>query len=201
MTKEALGNVTKADALKHPNWSMGRKITIDSATMMNKGLEFIEAMHLFGVRPDMIKVLVHPQSIVHSMVEYTDNSVIAQMGPPDMRIPIQYALTWPERAPGISKELDFISAGTLTFEEPDTETFGCLRLGMECAARNDAACPVMNGANEAAVDLFLNDRIGFTEIYEMVADAVDRLGTMRADDIGDVLEADAAARDLVYGKA
>jgi 1-deoxy-D-xylulose-5-phosphate reductoisomerase len=201
MTKEALGNVTKADALKHPNWSMGRKITIDSATMMNKGLEFIEAMHLFGVRPDMIKVLVHPQSIVHSMVEYTDNSVIAQMGSPDMRIPIQYALTWPERVPGIARELDFISAGALTFEEPDTETFGCLRLGMECAARNDAACPVMNGANEAAVDLFLNDRIGFTEIYEMVADAVDRLGTMRADDIGDVLEADAAARDLVYGKA
>jgi 1-deoxy-D-xylulose-5-phosphate reductoisomerase len=201
MTGDELKSVTKADALRHPNWTMGQKITIDSATLMNKGLEFIEAMHLFGVTPDMIKVLVHPQSIVHSMVEFADNSVIAQMGPPDMRIPIQYALTWPERKPGLAPELDFLTAGELTFEEPDTETFGCLRLAMECAGRRDAACAVMNGANEAAVDLFLRDRIGFTDIYGLVADAVEELGSMRADCIEDVLAADAEARDFVYGKA
>ena len=195
---DRLKTVKKGDALKHPNWAMGQKITIDSATMMNKGLEFIEAMHLFGVTPDMIKILVHPQSIVHSAVEFADNSVIAQMGPPDMRIPIQYALTYPDRAEGVARELDLLTVGTLTFEKPDPDTFKCLGLAMRCAGRKDAACAVMNGANEAAVDLFLRDKIGFTDIFEHVNEAVDRLGTMSAGTIDEVIAADGEARSLVY---
>lgn len=205
MILDQLEKVKKADALKHPNWSMGQKITVDSATMMNKGLEFIEAMHLFKVKPEQIKVLVHPQSIIHSMVEYTDNSVIAQMGPPDMRIPIQYALTWPDRMNGVSNELDFLKVGNLTFEEPDLNTFKCLDLAMKAANRavskNDGACAVMNGANEAAVGLFLQEKIDFTQIYDLVAGAVEKLGGVRADTVDEIIAIDTEARKFVYGKA
>ena len=200
-TSEQLKNVTKADALKHPNWAMGQKITIDSATMMNKGLEFIEAMHLFNVTPEQIKVLVHPQSIVHSMVEYVDNSVIVQMGPPDMRIPIQYALTWPHRMVGPANNIDFLKVGSLTFEEPDLNVFKCLGLAMECAGRNDSSCAVMNGANEAAVDLFLQEKIGFTDIYDLVNEAVAKFGGILANTVDEIIELDKMARSFVYGKA
>ncbi len=200
-TSEQLKKVTKADALKHPNWAMGQKITIDSATMMNKGLEFIEAMHLFKVSTEQIKVLVHPQSIVHSMVEYIDNSVIAQMGPPDMRIPIQYALTWPGRTAGPANNIDFLKVGLLTFEEPDLNVFKCLGLAMYCAGRDDSSCAVMNGANEAAVDLFLQEKITFTQIYDLVSSAVDKFGGISANTVDEIIELDKKARSYVYGKA
>ena len=195
---DEIKNATKEAALKHPNWSMGQKITIDSASMMNKGLEFIEAMHLFGVRPDQIEVLVHPQSIVHSAVEFSDNSVIAQLGVADMRIPIQYALTYPDRMPSPAKSLDLTALSALTFEKPDTDTFKSLKLAMDTAGRKDAACAVMNGANEAAVALFLQDKIAFGEMYECVSFAVEELGGMKADTIDDVLLADEAARKFVF---
>ncbi|MBR7081369.1 MAG: 1-deoxy-D-xylulose-5-phosphate reductoisomerase [Oscillospiraceae bacterium] len=192
-----LENVTAEDALAHPTWSMGSKITVDSATLMNKGQELIEAMHLFKVPPERIKVLIHPQSIVHSMVEYTDNSIIAQLGVPDMRLPIQFALTYPERLPSLEREMDFVSSAPLTFEEPDTEAFKCLPLAVDCAARDDAACAVMSAANEEAVGLFLKGSIGFMRIYEVVARAVDRLGGMSAETVEDILAADAEARIFV----
>ena len=195
---DEIKNATKEAALKHPNWSMGQKITIDSASMMNKGLEFIEAMHLFGVRPDQIEVLVHPQSIVHSAVEFSDNSVIAQLGVADMRIPIQYALTYPDRMPSPAKSLDLTALSALTFEKPDMDTFKSLKLAMDTAGRKDAACAVMNGANEAAVALFLQDKIAFGEMYECVSLAVEELGGMKADTIDDVLLADEAARKFVF---
>jgi 1-deoxy-D-xylulose-5-phosphate reductoisomerase len=196
MTRSQLETVTKDDALKHPNWTMGPKITIDSATLMNKGLEFIEAMHLFSVTPEQIKVIVHPQSVIHSMVEYTDNSVIAQLGCPDMRLPIQYALTYPERKPCVAKELDFMELNALTFQEPDTENFPCLRLAMDMATRGKASCAVMNGANEVAVGLFLKDKIGFNRIYEAVEKVTAELWQLPADTIENILEADRAAREL-----
>jgi len=198
-TKEQLSSVTRADALKHPNWNMGAKITIDSASMMNKGLEVIEAMHLFDLTPDRIKVVVHPQSIVHSAVEFCDGAVVAQLGLPDMRIPIQLALTYPERMPSLASPLELTSVGTLTFEEPDLDKFGCLKLAIDVAGRRDAAPAVMNAANEAAVGLFLKDEIGFTEICEVVSRAVDALGTAPADTLEDVLAADAEARKFVLG--
>ena len=194
---DELKNVTAADTLAHPIWNMGPKITVDSATLMNKGQEFIEAMHLFKVRPDQIKVLIHPQGIVHSMVEFADNSVIAQLGNPDMRLPIQFALTYPERLPSLEKEMDFTSMKPLSFEEPDMETFKCLRLAMDCAPREDAACAVMSAANEEAVRLFLDGRIDFMQIYEIVAAAVDELGGMDACNIEEILAADASARNFV----
>ena len=190
--------MTAAEALKHPNWSMGKKVTVDSSTMMNKGLELIEAMHLFSVTPDKIKVLVHPQSIVHSMVEFEDNAVVAQLGVADMRIPIQYALTYPERLPSPAGELDFTKA-PLTFEEPDTDAFRCLALARECAERGGTACAVMNGANEAAVGLFLEGKIGFNDIWRKVSAAVERLSSDAADTIEDVLASDREAKRFVLG--
>ena len=195
-TKEMLESVKKEDALKHPNWYMGAKVTIDSSTMMNKGLEIIEAMHLFSILPENIKVLVHPQSIVHSAVEFCDNSVIAQLGVPDMRLPIQLALTYPERVESLSGELQLARIGTLTFSEPDLEKFPCLRLAMEVAPRRDAAPVVMNAANEIAVEKFLRDEIGFRDICRVSERAVEALGNMRVDSIESVLEADRAAREL-----
>lgn len=193
--REELTHVTRADALRHPNWSMGSKITIDSATLMNKGLEFIEAMHLFAVAPEDISVLVHPQSIVHSMVEYADGSVIAQMGAPDMKLPIQLALTWPERVDGAATPLDLRLTQPLTFEEPDTDTFRALPLAMELAKhRGTADCCVMNAANEVAAWAFLEDRIGFLEIYDVVEKVCGRLAGMAAADLSDVAAADEAAR-------
>lgn len=175
-SKQQLENVTVSDALRHPNWDMGAKITIDSATMMNKGLEVIEAMHLFGVAPEQIKVLVHRQSVVHSAVEFEDGTVIAQLGVPDMRTPIQYALTYPKRLPCPAPELDLVKIASLTFDEPDMDTFPCLSLAYECAVRGDAVCRVMNDANETAVARFLAGEIRFSGIYESVKAELENIG-------------------------
>ena len=196
-TAKELENVTPSDALKNPNWDMGAKVTVDSATMMNKGLELIEAMHLFSVSPEMIEILVHRQSIVHSMVMYKDNSVIAQLGVPDMRLPIQYALTYPDRVPSLSAELDLAKTGSLTFEEPDWDTFGCLRLAREAAWRGGTACAVLNGANEAAVSAFLRGEIRFAEIYELVRGALDKIENIKSPSADDILAADFEAKRLV----
>jgi 1-deoxy-D-xylulose-5-phosphate reductoisomerase len=197
MPIEKLYSVKKENALKHPNWSMGAKITIDSATMMNKGLEVMEAMHLFDVPVEKIKVVVHPQSIVHSAVEFCDNAIIAQMGSPDMRIPIQLALTYPDRVPSLAPPAELTQLGTLTFEEPDLEKFGCLKLALSIAGRHDAAPIVMNGANEEAVGLFLKDKIGFMDICEKVSEAVEALGNKTANSIDEVLTRDMEAREYV----
>lgn len=190
-----LRHVTRADALKHPNWSMGAKITVDSATLMNKGLELIEAMHLFQMPPEKITVLVHPQSVVHSAVELPDGSVIAQLGAPDMRLPIQLALTWPARVPGPARRLDLFSAPALTFEEPDGETFRALPLARELAGhRGTADCCVMNAANEMAVAAFLRDEIGFLDIVRVVEEVCAALAGLPAAELEDVLAADGAAR-------
>ncbi len=194
-SREQLRTATKEDALRHPNWSMGPKITVDSATLMNKGLEFIEAMWLFGLSPEKITVLVHPQSVVHSAVEFADGAVIAQLGTPDMRLPIQLALTWPERKPSPAPALDLTKTAPLTFEEPDPERFPCLRLAMECAGHYGTAdCAVMNAANEEAVGAFLRDRIGFTQIYELVAAVVEKLSGLPGGSLEEIIAADEAAR-------
>ena len=193
-------NVTPEEAVRHPNWSMGAKISVDSATMMNKGLEFIEAMHLFGAAPDDIEVVIHPQSVIHSMVELVDGTVLAQLAVPDMGLPIQYAMTWPERKTSPYERLDFLHMQNLTFEEPDLSKTPCLGLAMDCARRGGAAPCVMSAANETAVELFLERRLGFNDIYDLVKEAVDKLGDMPADDIDDILEADLAARELVQEK-
>lgn len=161
---EALNQVTVAEALEHPVWNMGPKITIDSATMMNKALEIIEARWLFGIEAEKISVVIHPQSIVHSMVEYVDGSIMAQMSPPDMRLPIQYALNYPDRAPGVAKRLDWSEAFQLEFEPPDLDQFPALKLGYECAEKGGSSGAVLNAANEAAVGAFLESELHFTEI-------------------------------------
>lgn len=188
-----------SQALKHPNWNMGSKITIDSATMMNKGLEVIEAHWLFGIGPDRIKVLVHPQSVIHSMVEYVDGSVIAQMGPPDMRIPIQLALTWPKRAANGFSRLDLLKYGSLTFEEPDTETFACLRLAYEALETGGTMPAALNGANEAAVGLFLEGRIGFNDIPRLVEKVMNAHIVNTNPVLNDIIEVDKWARKMVGG--
>ena len=197
-TKAELERVTAADALKHPNWDMGSKITIDSATLMNKGLEFIEAKWLFDVAPEQIEVVVHRQSVVHSAVEYDDYSVIAQMGVPDMKIPIQYALLYPDRMPCPTKQLSLCDYGQLTFARPDTETFRCLSLAMEAIKRGGTVPAVMNGANEVAVAAFLNGKIGFLQIAELVEKTMDNVSFKEITCLSDVLEADAAARENVH---
>ena len=189
--------MTPEMALRHPNWNMGSKVTIDSATMMNKGLELIEAMHLFGVEPSKIKILVHPESIVHSMVQFEDNSVIAQMGVPDMRLPIQYALTYPVRLESLSDEVDFAKLGSLTFEEPDTNAFRCLELARKAAEAGGTVCAVMNAANEVAVNKFLKGEIGFNGIYESVRSAMDTIRSVEEPTIDDILSADMEARKYV----
>ena len=172
-SREELEKVTKADALKHPNWKMGPKITIDCATLMNKGLEVIEAMHLYNMPVEKVDVVVHRQSIVHSMVEFTDGAVMAQMGAPDMRLPIQLAVTYPQREACVVDDLDLLTCGPLTFAAPDMEAFPCLALARDCAKRGGNACAVMNGANEEAVAMYLRDEIGFYDIYRLVKNAVD----------------------------
>ncbi len=195
LSGEALKTVTKEDALKHPNWAMGPKITVDSATLMNKGLEFIEAMWLFDLPPEKITVLVHPQSVVHSAVEFVDGAVIAQLGTPDMRLPIQLALTWPERKPCPAPALDLTKTAPLTFEEPDLRRFPCLALAMACAGhRGTADCAVMNAANEEAVGAFLRGQIGFTQIYDLVAAVLEKLSGMPGGSLEEIVEADEAAR-------
>ena len=197
-TREQLRHVTRTDALKHPNWSMGAKITVDSATLMNKGLEFIEAMRLYRMPPEKIQIVVHRQSIIHSMVEYCDNAILAQLGTADMRLPIQYALTWPERTPAAATELDLFSCPSLTFERPDPDAFRCLALAVECARKPGTACAILNGANEAAVELFLQDKIGFLDIADLVEYALQSVPAQQTAALEDVLEADRAAREAVY---
>ena len=194
--REELKNVTRADALKHPNWKMGAKITIDCSTLMNKGLEVIEAMRLYDLPLEQVQVLIHRQSIVHSMVEYVDGAVMAQLGAPDMRLPIQLALTYPERCECPVENLD-LTAQPLVFSHPDLESFPCLRLAMEAAKQGGTACPVMNGANEVAVALYLEDKIGFYDIYELVKGAMDAIPFIQDPTLEQVLECDAAARKYV----
>ena len=200
MDKEQLKKVTRADALKHPNWKMGAKITIDCATLMNKGLEVIEAMRLYNVPVEQVEVLIHRQSIVHSMVETVDGAVMAQLGAPDMRLPIQLALTYPERTDCPVDKLDLTTCGGLTFAKPDMDAFPCLSLARECAKAGGTACPVMNGANEEAVAMFLNDQIGFYDIYDLVSGAVDAVPFIKNPTLEQILEADRQAREYVRGR-
>ncbi|MDE5584127.1 MAG: 1-deoxy-D-xylulose-5-phosphate reductoisomerase [Ruminococcus sp.] len=194
---EDLKKVTKADALKHPNWSMGSKITIDSATLMNKGLEFIEAKWLFDLAPEQIEIVVHRQSIVHSAVEYNDFSVIAQLGVPDMKIPIQYALLYPDRMPCPTKPLSLTDYGCLTFEKPDYDTFVCLRTAIKAVNLGGAYPCLVNSANEEAVGAFLNDRIEFIKIGEIVSSVIEKFDLMEISCYDDVVKADRMAREYV----
>ena len=196
-TREELQKVTKADALKHPNWKMGAKITIDCATLMNKGLEVIEAMRLYDMPLEQVSVVIHRQSIVHSMVEFVDGAVMAQMGAPDMRLPIQLALTYPERTACPVDALDLLTCGSLTFSAPDLQNFPCLQLAFDCAQKGGTACPAMNGANEEAVAMFLKDEIGFYDIYDLVSRAVEAVPFIENPTLEQVLEADALARQAV----
>ena len=196
-TKEELSKVTVADALKHPNWSMGQKITIDSATMMNKGLELIEAVWLFSVHPSKIEIVVHRESIIHSAVEYTDNAVIAQLGLPDMKIPIQYALTYPERIESLTGELDLTKLGTLTFYKPDYDTFKCMNICREAIARGGLYPAYANSANEQANLMFRQGKIGFLEIGELVERVMNDAPKVETYTVDDVYNADIEARNLV----
>ena len=197
MSKEQLTRVTRADALKHPNWKMGAKITIDCATLMNKGLEVIEAMRLYRMPLEQVDVVIHRQSIVHSMVEFVDGAVMAQMGTPDMRLPIQLALTYPERIACPVEGLDLLTCGSLTFSKPDTDNFPCLALAYRCAKQGGTACPAMNGANEEAVAMYLRDEIGFYDIYRLVSSAVDAVPFIQNPTLEEILETDRLAREAV----
>ncbi len=199
-TKKELENVTLQDALKHPNWDMGAKVTIDSSTLVNKGLEVIEAKWLFGVDASKIKVLVHRQSVIHSMVEYRDNGIIAQLGAPDMKLPIQYALTYPERLKMTGNELDFAKYASLTFDEPDTDTFYALPLAYKAAEQGGTLPTVFNSADEAAVDLFIKGKIGYTDITRLIAEAMEEIKNTPNPTVEQILETDKAARENVYGK-
>ena len=196
-TAEQTASVTPEQAVRHPRWNMGAKISIDSATMMNKGLEFIEAMHLFSVSPDRIRVVIHPESAVHSMVELIDGTVIAQLALPDMELPIQYALTWPDRCASATPAPDFAAWGALHFEDPDPEKLPCLRLAIECAERGGTAPCVLSAANEIAVGAFLEHRTGYNDIYRLVASAVEDAELRDHPSLDEVLEADAWAREHV----
>jgi len=187
-------SVTRAQALAHPNWDMGAKISIDSATMMNKGLELIEAWHLFPVPEDKIEIVVHPQSVVHSMVEYCDGSVLAQLGSPDMRTPIAYALAWPERIKVDVPRLDFATIGGLNFQQPDTERFPALRLARQALQEGGTLPTVLNGANEVAVEAFLRDQIGFLDVAGIVETVMNKIGSHRLTDLDQVFETDAMVR-------
>ncbi len=192
-----LEHVTAADALRHPNWSMGPKITIDSSTLMNKGLELIEAVHLFDVTPDQIEVVIQRESVIHSMVQFADNAVLAQMGVPDMRLCIQYALTYPERMESPSAELDLFEIGKLTFFRPDTETFPLLQLAKDAIAKGGNLPSAMNGANEVAVGRFLNGEIGYTELFDIVIAATEHAHFVKDATLDDIFEADRSAREYV----
>lgn len=194
MDRDALAHVTKADALKHPNWKMGPKITVDCATLMNKGLEVIEAMRLYDLPLEKVDVLIHRQSIVHSLVEFNDGAIMAQLGTPDMRLPIQLAMTYPERLPSPVDRLDLTACSALTFVEPDLEAFPCLALARECARKGGNRCAAMNGANEEAVAMFLRDEIGFYDIYRLVRKAVDEIPFQASPTLEDILETDRLAR-------
>jgi 1-deoxy-D-xylulose-5-phosphate reductoisomerase len=193
----SLTDIKPEEAIRHPNWHMGAKISVDSATMMNKGLEFIEAMHLFSVSPDAIQVVIHPQSIVHSMIELVDGTVLAQLGVADMEIPIQLALTYPDRKPSLGGSLDFWQMQDLHFEKPDYDSVPCLRLAMDCARAGGLAPCVLSAANETAVHLFLDRKIAYTRIYEEARAAVEALGNSSGEDLESILEADQEARRFV----
>ena len=192
-----LEHMTAADALRHPNWTMGAKITIDSATLMNKGLEIIEAMRLYGLPLAQVEAVIHRQSIVHSLVEFRDGAMLAQLGTPDMKLPIRYALTYPYRAETPDRTLDLLACGALTFSTPDEEAFPCLRIAKECAAAGGTACAIMNGANEAAVAQFLRGEIGFNDIPRRVEQALSRVAVKYQPSLGDILEADRSGREAV----
>lgn len=200
MTYEEVGKMTKADALRHPNWTMGPKITVDCATLMNKGLEVIEAMRLYRLPLDQVSVVIHRQSIVHSLVEYRDGAMIAQLGTADMKLPIRYAFTWPYRAETPDRTLDLLSCGPLTFQAPDTEAFPCLAIARRCARTGGTACAIMNGANEEAVGLFLRQEIGFNDIARRVEDALCRVEVKYTPSLEDILEADRLARAAVLNR-
>ena len=198
--REELENVQVEDALKHPNWSMGRKITIDSSTLVNKGLEVIEAKWLFDVDVDRIQVVVHPQSIIHSMVEYVDGAVIAQLGTPDMKLPIQYALFYPDRKPMDGKKLSFYELGQLTFEKPDTDTFGGLSLAYRAATVGGSMPTVYNAANEKAVELFLNRRISYLQITDLIAQSMEQHKVIVNPSVDEILQTEKAVYEYIAGK-
>lgn len=195
--REELTGITVEDALKHPNWSMGRKITVDSATLVNKGLEVIEAKWLFDVEPEKIQVIVHPQSIIHSMVEYEDGGIMAQLGVPDMKLPIQYALFYPDRRPMKGKRVDFFELGSLTFEKPDTETFKGLEMAYEAIRTGGSMPTVFNAANEKAVAMFLDRRIRFPEIYDLIKGAMEHHKTIQNPSVDEILEAEAESYEYI----
>ncbi len=195
--REELFDITAEDALKHPNWSMGRKVTIDSATLVNKGLEVIEAKWLFHVEPEKIQVIVHPQSIIHSMVEYADGAVIAQLGVPDMKLPIQYALTYPCRRPMNGKKIDFYELASLTFEKPDTETFRGLSMAYDAIRAGGSMPTVYNAANEKAVNLFLSREIGFLEIYDLIRGAMENHKVIADPSVDEILETEAETYEFI----
>lgn len=190
-----LEHMTAGDALRHPNWTMGAKITIDSATLMNKGLEIIEAMRLYGLSLSQVEAVIHRQSIVHSLVEFRDGAMLAQLGTPDMKLPIRYALTYPYRAETPDRTLDLLSCGPLTFSAPDETAFPCLRIAKQCAAAGGTACAIMNGANEVAVAQFLRGEIGFNDISRRVEQALSRVAVKYQPSLGDILEADRLGRE------
>ena len=197
MERQQLKSVTKADVLKHPTWKMGAKITVDCATLMNKGLEVIEAMRLYDLPLEQVDVVIHRQSIVHSLVEFVDGAVMAQLGSPDMRLPIQLALTYPARTQCPVEPLDLVSCGSLSFFKPDTDAFPCLALARACAKAGGTACPAMNGANEEAVAKFLADEIGFYDIYRLVNQAVEEVPFIQDPTLEQILEIDRLARENV----
>lgn len=195
--REELTEIRVEDALKHPNWSMGRKITVDSATLVNKGLEVIEAKWLFGVEPEKIQVVVHPQSIIHSMVEYADGGIMAQLGMPDMKLPIQYALFYPDRRPMEGKRVDFFELSSITFERPDTDTFKGLAFAYEALRAGGSMPTVFNAANEKAVSLFLDRKIRFLEIYDLIQGAMEAHKTVADPSVEEILETEAAAYEYI----
>ena len=197
MPRSELISATPEMALRHPVWKMGKKVTIDSATLMNKGLEVIEAIRLFSFNPEQINVVVHPESIVHSMVEFTDGSVAAHLSTPDMRLPIQYALTVPERMPSLTKPLDISKLSALTFEMPDLASFPCLALAFETAKRPGTACAVLNAANEAAVELFLNGKLTFYGIHDSIRSALDHIPVIESPTLTDIIKAGEEAKEFV----
>ena len=196
-THDQLEHVTAADALRHPNWHMGAKITIDSATLMNKGLEVIEAMRLYALPVERVQPVIHRQSIVHSLVEFRDGALLAQLGTPDMKLPIRYALTYPYRAETPDAPLDLLQCGALTFAAPDEDAFPCLRLARQCGKTGGTSCAILNGANEAAVALFLRGDIGFNDIHRCVERALSRVAVKYQPSLADILEADRAARQAI----
>ena len=201
MEREQLQHVKKEDVLRHPTWKMGPKITVDCATLMNKGLEVIEAMHLYHMPVDKVEVVIHRQSIIHSMVEFADGAVMAQMGVPDMRLPIQLALTYPQRTACPVDKLDLLTCGSLTFHKPDTQAFPCLQLAIDCARRGGNICAAMNGANEEAVGLYLADQIGFYDIFNLVSGAVEAAEFIASPTLEQILETDKLARTFVRQKS